>query len=74
MKRQSIMDTYKEIKAAYAPRVSEETKKLYFVGVDAVTGVMVVTGAIQGIKGLDDVKDIWARNSNDARSIYNSLR
>lgn len=74
MKRQSIMDTYKEIKAAYAPSITDEPKNHYWVGVDAVAGVIVVTCAVQDIKGLDDIKSIYARDSNDARSIYNSLR
>lgn len=74
MKRQSIMDTYKEIKAAYSndgyQAVKEE--KSYWVGKDS-SGIMVCTMDVHDIKGLDNVWPVQAVNSDQAKVRYNAI-
>lgn len=74
MKRQSIMDTYKEIKAAYSNNSYESTRddKPYWVGTDE-NGIIKVTLCIQDTVGLSNLRDVVATNSDQARSRYASI-
>ena len=75
--RQTFKQTYNEIKAAYAWNgyaTATPAKKCYWVGVDPVTGIMSVSCDIHDIVGLEDVKEVFAHNSEAARLEYNSLR
>lgn len=79
MKRQSIMDTYKELMAVKNDTrwsSSQPVKKLYWVATDPVTGVMKVSCDFRDILGhsFDNVREIFAHNSEAARVEYNSLR
>ena len=53
----------------------EVLKKVYYVGIDPVTGIMVVDLDFHILgRGLDNVKPVLAHNSEAARLEYNSLR
>lgn len=71
MKRQSIMDTYKEIKAAYNSTcyVATQEDKAYWVGTDE-NGIIKCTLCIQDITGLSNLRDIVATNSDQAKARY----
>jgi hypothetical protein len=73
MKRQSIMDTYKEIKAAYSDSF-ESTKedKAYLVGRNE-EGVIVVSLNFRDVRGLSEVETVVAANSEQARVRYNAV-
>jgi len=73
MKRQSIMDTYKEIKAAYSDSF-ESTKedKAYLVGRNE-EGVIVVSLNFRDVRGLSEVETVVAVNSEQARVRYNAI-
>lgn len=71
MKRQDIMDTYKEIKAAYNSTgyVSTQEDKAYWVGTDE-NGIIKCTLCIQDIKGLSNLRDVVATSSDQAKARY----
>lgn len=81
-RRQSIMDTYKELMAVRndtrwtSEQPKQEVKKLYWIGTDEVTGIMKVSSDFRDILGhcLDNVQEVWAYNSDAARVEYNALR
>jgi hypothetical protein len=74
MKRQSIMETYKEIKAAYSNDGYQTLKenKSYWVGIDSC-GVLVATMDIHDIKGLTNVWPVEATSSDQAKVRYNVI-
>lgn len=70
MKRQSIMDTYKEIKAAYSSNWEQTREdKAYWVGQDE-NGIIKCTLDVHDIKGLSNLRDVIATNSEQARARY----
>lgn len=78
-RRQSIMDTYKELMAvrnSFDSVIPCGVKKLYWVATDPVTGIMKVSCDFHDIlgHGLDNVREIWAHSSEAARLEYNALR
>jgi hypothetical protein len=77
MKRQSIMDTYKEIKAAYSISYDGYEQpikdKAYLVGIDD-NGIMIVSMDFRDMRGLSDVYTVVASNSDQARVRYNSIK
>jgi hypothetical protein len=82
MARQSIMDTYKELMSVKndsrwpSAQPKEVAKKLYWVATDPVTGIMKVSSDFHDILGhsLDNVREVFAHNSEAARCEYNALR
>jgi len=74
MKRQSIMDTYKEIKAAYRDDSFASTRedKAYLVGRDW-QGIIVVSLDFRAVRGLSEVETVVAANSEQARVRYNAV-
>lgn len=74
MKRQSIMETYKEIKAAYSNNGYESTSqdKAYLVGRND-DGVIIVSLNFRDVRGLSEVETVVAANSEQARVRYNAV-
>lgn len=79
-RRQSIMDTYKELMAvkntSYATMIKPAVTKLYWVATDPITGIMKVSCDFHDIlgHGLDNIHEIWSHSSEAARLEYNALR
>lgn len=79
-RRQSIMDTYKELKAVRDDSrwASAQTiqKKLYWVGTDPITGIMKASCDFHDIlgKGLDDTIEVWAHSSEAAKLEYQAIK
>lgn len=75
--REDIMTTYKELLAIRNGNwpSNEPSKKVYYVGTDPVTGIMVVSCDFHILgHGLDNVETVLAHNSEAARIEYNALR
>lgn len=77
MKRQTIMQTYKELLSVKNDTrwvSAEPAKKLYWVGTDPVTGIMKLSCDFHDILGhdLDNVREVWAQNSAAAGVEYNA--
>ena len=72
------MTTYKELKAvkeSFDRMEKPAAKKVYYVGTDPVTGIMVVSCDFHILgHGLDNVEAVIAHNSDAARIEYNALR
>lgn len=74
MKRQSIMDTYKELLSVKNWNMTTpSTKKVYWVGIDPVTGIMQVSCDVRDMRGVQDVREVFAHSSESARLEYASL-
>jgi hypothetical protein len=80
-RRQSIMDTYKELMAVRndnrwaSERPKQPMKKLYWVATDPVTGIMKASPDFHDILGhsLDNVREVWAHSSEAAKLEYQTL-
>jgi len=74
MKRQSMMDTYKEIKAAYRDDSFSSTSedKPYLVGRNE-EGVIIVSLNFRDMRGLSEVETVVATNSEQARLRYSAV-
>jgi len=75
------METYKEVMAVkndtrWASASIESNKKLYWVATDPITGIIKLSCNFRDILGhhLDDVREVWAHNSEAARIEYNALK
>lgn len=76
------MDTYKELMSVKndsrwaSAQPQQVVKKLYWVATDPVTGIMKVSCDFHDILGhsLDNVREVFAHNSEAARCEYNALR
>lgn len=81
-RRTDIMTTYRERLALNndsrwpSNQPKQPMKKLYWVATDQVTGIMKVSCDFRDILGhdMDNVREVWAYNSEAARCEYNSLR
>lgn len=78
-RRQSIMETYKELKAVrddsrWASQPIQ--KKLYWVGTDPDSGIMKASCDFHDIlgKGLDDILEIWSHSSEAAKLEYQAIK
>lgn len=72
--REDVMTTYKELKAI--KESFDRVQALYWVATDPITGIMKVSCDFHDIMGhgLDNVREVWAHNSEAARIEYNALR